>query len=198
MRRPLSSAFRWRVFCVWPPTKSCPDEPSTANGDFFARHWPTGSAERAERPSCCRRSARWRMMNHCRRFAGAFTLIADGRKQNLARQLLAKTMRSFKDYYRNIYRTFGYPLTARTGVSSAILDAAEKRFGTKLPLALRDFYLVAGNERRFNSSLNRVLAPKDWFVDQRRLAFMEENQAVVFWGVSVRGRPAGPNLFPGR
>jgi hypothetical protein len=107
-------------------------------------------------------------------------------------------MKSFKEFYRNIYCTFGFPLTARAGVPSAVLGAAEKRMRIKLPAALRDFYLVAGKERRFNTSLNRVLSPNDWFVNQHRLAFMEENQAVVYWGVLIGNRSAlDPACFQG-
>ena len=95
-------------------------------------------------------------------------------------------MASFKKYYISIYHKFGYPLGGRSGVSPAVLAAAEKRLGVKAPAALRDYYLVAGNERRFNTCLNRLLAPGDWGVDKRRLIFMEENQSVLWWGVSTR------------
>ncbi|MGO9114246.1 MAG: hypothetical protein ACLP9L_33950 [Thermoguttaceae bacterium] len=50
--------------------------------------------------------------------------------------------------------------------------------------ALRDYYLVAGRERRFNCCLNRLLPPQEWLVDKHRLIFMEENQAVLSWGVN--------------
>jgi hypothetical protein len=93
---------------------------------------------------------------------------------------------SFKEYYRRIFHTFGYPLTERTALSSKVLRAPEKRLGVQIPAALRDYYLVAGRERRFNACHNRLLAPQKWNIDRQRLIFMEENQAVVWWGVSTR------------
>ncbi len=95
-------------------------------------------------------------------------------------------MERFKTYFQNIYATFGYPLTERTALSPDALDAAGERLGVKVPAALRDYYLVAGRERRFNTSLNRLLSTSDWTIDKKRLIFMEENQSVVCWGVSIR------------
>jgi len=95
-------------------------------------------------------------------------------------------MPSFREYYRTLYLTFGYPLNERTAVSPRVLAAAEKRLGVRIPAALRDYYLVAGRERRFGACHNRLLAPQEWRIDKHRLIFMEENQCVVWWGVSTR------------
>jgi hypothetical protein len=95
-------------------------------------------------------------------------------------------MASFQKYYRTLFDTFGYPLTERTALSPNVIAAAEKRLGVRIPAALRDYYLVAGRERRFNTSHNRVLAPQKWTIDKQRLIFMEENQQVVWWAISTR------------
>jgi hypothetical protein len=95
-------------------------------------------------------------------------------------------MASFTNYYRTIYQTFGYPLTERTALPSKVLTAAEKRLGLRIPAALRDYYLVAGRDRRFSACHNRLLPPAKWSVEKHRLIFMEENQCVVWWGVSTR------------
>jgi hypothetical protein len=95
-------------------------------------------------------------------------------------------MPSFTTYYRMIYRTFGYPLTPRTALWREILGGAEKRLGIKIPAALRTYYLLTGRERRFSTCHNRFLAPQDWSIDNHRLIFMEENQRVLWWGVSIR------------
>src|SRR5262245_9327844 len=97
-------------------------------------------------------------------------------------------MASFKEYYRTLFRTFGYPLAKRSAMPPEVITAAEKRLGVRVPGALRYYYLVAGRERRFNTSLNRLLSPSQWAIDKKRLIFMEENQAVVVWGVSLRFR----------
>jgi len=67
-----------------------------------------------------------------------------------------------------------------------VLAEAERRLGVRVPAALGDYYLIAGRERRFNACHNRLLPPADWSIDQKRLIFMEENQAVIWWGASVR------------
>jgi hypothetical protein len=95
-------------------------------------------------------------------------------------------MASFKNYYRTLYQTFGYALTERSALPSMVLSGAEKRLGIRVPIALRDYYLVAGRERRFSTCHNRLLPPFKWAVDKNRLIFMEENQWVVWWGVSTR------------
>jgi hypothetical protein len=67
-----------------------------------------------------------------------------------------------------------------------VLAEAETRLGVRVPAALRDYYLVAGRERRFNTCCHRLLPPSEWAVEKQRLVFMEENQAVCCWGVSIR------------
>ncbi len=101
-------------------------------------------------------------------------------------------MSSFKNYYRRIYQTFGYPLGERTALSPEGIAAAERRLGVRIPAALRDYYLVAGRERRFGACHNRFRAPPQWEIDKQRLVFLEENQAVVLWGVSTRN-PNSPD-----
>lgn len=95
-------------------------------------------------------------------------------------------MASFKKYYRTLYQTFGYPLNERAALPSEVLIAAEKRLDVRVPAALRDYYLVAGRERRFSACHNRLLPPPRWTIDKHRLIFMEENQWVVWWAVSTR------------
>jgi hypothetical protein len=95
-------------------------------------------------------------------------------------------MKSFVSYYRTIFRAFGYPRPPRAALSAESLAAVAQRLRIRIPAALRDYYLIAGNERRFNTSHNRLLPPSQWTVDKGRLIFMEENQRVVLWGVSIR------------
>ena len=95
-------------------------------------------------------------------------------------------MSTFKKYHQSIFRTLGYPLSERSAFPASVLTTAEKRLGIRIPAALRDYYLVAGRERRFNACHNRLLSPNQWTLDKHRLVFMEENQSVVLWGVSTR------------
>jgi hypothetical protein len=96
----------------------------------------------------------------------------------------------FQQQYRSLFAQFGYPLKPSAGVTEKQIAAAEKRLGVRVPAALREFYLVAGKERRFNHCHNRLLGPERWAVDRGRLMFMEENQSVLWWGVPVGKRAA--------
>jgi len=96
-------------------------------------------------------------------------------------------MASFKKYYRAIFETFGYPLTQGARLPATVLSDQEKRLRVRIPEALRDYYLVAGRERRFSTCHNRLIAPKNWSINKKKLVFMEENQAVVWWAVTMGG-----------
>lgn len=99
-------------------------------------------------------------------------------------------MRDFLAQYRKLYGRFGYPLGKTHGMATSALDKAASRLGVAIPIALRDYYAVAGNERRFNRSLQTFLHPSKWFVDQQHIVFVEENQTCCWWGVSVKSRGA--------
>ena len=92
----------------------------------------------------------------------------------------------FAKYYCDIFASFGYPLGQNASLAESTIDRAADSLNITLPAALRDFYTVAGREKRFNQCHNRIIAPKDWRLSKNRLIFMEENQWVVWWGVSVR------------
>lgn len=95
-------------------------------------------------------------------------------------------MPSYKEHYRGLFEVLGYPLAVDSGTPAKEIEKAEKRLNVKIPSALRDYYLVAGREKRFSQCLNRLIAPDKWSIDQGRLIFMEENQAVVSWGIPTR------------
>lgn len=107
-------------------------------------------------------------------------------------------MKDFASDYRKLFSEIGAKLTARDGCPEARIVVAEQGLGVRVPRALRDYYLVAGRERRFNQIHNRFLAPDDWFVTNGHLAFLDENQSVVFWGVrAVKDEAIDPWVFQG-
>jgi hypothetical protein len=99
-------------------------------------------------------------------------------------------MPNFHKQYSDLFATFGSPLGKSHGVDTAILDKAEKKLGVAIPESLRAYYEVAGNERRFNQSMQRFQSPSNWFVDQKQLVFLDENQSVCQWGVSIKTKGA--------
>ena len=64
-------------------------------------------------------------------------------------------MATFTRKYRSAFATLGYNLKPRDGCAKSRIDAAAKRLGIRVPEALRDYYLIAGCERRFNGIYNR-------------------------------------------
>jgi hypothetical protein len=92
----------------------------------------------------------------------------------------------FADRYRAAFASLGLPLRPKDALKSESLESI-KLDGLRLPLALCEYFLVAGNEDTLNHSFNRLLAPENVFVDAGRIVFMEENQGVVYWGVQSDG-----------
>lgn len=91
----------------------------------------------------------------------------------------------FDQSYRELFSNLGIELKSGDGCDASEVVSAEERLSLSTPLALRDFFLVAGREARLTRVHNRLLPPDEWFVDAGHLVFLEENQNVVFWGVPV-------------
>ena len=105
--------------------------------------------------------------------------------------------KSFQELYRDIFARLGHPIKERDGVSEGQIVTAEKKMGIQLPVALRDYYLVAGRERKLNTAFNRLLAPDELELHSRKVVFMEENQAVVAWATTVSPSSTDPSVFQG-
>jgi hypothetical protein len=86
---------------------------------------------------------------------------------------------TFAERYNALFDLLEHPLKPKDGLPETDLQ------DLPLPAALRDYYLVAGNEKQLNHSHNRLLAPKDIFLNAGRTVFMEENQNVLYWGVTA-------------
>ncbi len=93
----------------------------------------------------------------------------------------------YKNYYNKIFDLFGYPLDDSTSMEESVITHASQSYDTGIPVALRDFYLVAGCEKRFSQCYNHLITPKNWIIDKDQIVFMEENQGVVLWSVSING-----------
>jgi hypothetical protein len=91
----------------------------------------------------------------------------------------------FTEFYRETFATLGISLTNDDCCELSEIENAEKRLGIKIPLSLKEYYLLSGREKRINQFHNRLRPPEKWFVDGDNLVFMEENQWVVYWGVPV-------------
>ena len=66
----------------------------------------------------------------------------------------------------------------------------------RLPEAMREYYLLAGQLDPLNQAHNLLFSPDELRVEDGHLWFMEENQAVVHWGLpSGRLSEADPMVY---
>jgi hypothetical protein len=107
-------------------------------------------------------------------------------------------MADFLERYRQAFAFLGRPLRREDGIPQKDLLAAEKHLGLRLPLALREYYQLAGNATDFNCAHDRLLSPADFVVENHKLVFMEENQAVVLYSIPANPDPDDdPPVFMG-
>ncbi|MFJ2867595.1 SMI1/KNR4 family protein [Kitasatospora sp. NPDC087314] len=78
---------------------------------------------------------------------------------------------------------WGEPLRPGDGFTDAELDAAERRLGLRLPVALREAYRLFGRRADLTSNQDVLLTPEELFVQDGALAYRAENQACAHWGV---------------
>lgn len=105
---------------------------------------------------------------------------------------------TFADRYAVAALTLLGSVPDGTSMDEQSLARAERHVGVSLPQALRSYYLTLGNLRELNNAHDRLLAPKDWFIDEGKIVFMVENQAVVYWGVEASKSPEDdPSVFQG-
>ena len=75
------------------------------------------------------------------------------------------------------------PLKRGDGYPASELDAAEKRLGLKLPLALREWYQLAGRREDVFAAQNFLVSPDELAISDDLLEIYSENQGVVWWGI---------------
>jgi hypothetical protein len=85
-----------------------------------------------------------------------------------------------------IRRHLGRAPQASDGVPEATLRKAEKRLQIRLPRAMRDYYLLAGAVDHLNRAHHQLFSPDRLRIEDGHLWFMEENQAVVRWGLPLQ------------
>lgn len=89
-------------------------------------------------------------------------------------------------YVEMIRRHLGRDPKKADGLPDSALTKCERRLGVKLPAAMRDYYRLAGKLEQINKAHNFLFTPDELRIDDGRLWFMEENQAVVHWGIPLK------------
>ena len=105
---------------------------------------------------------------------------------------------AFEDRYAVVARDLLGTVPDSASMDEEHLARAERHFGVILPESLRGYYLTIGNLGILNDAHNQLLPPREWFLDDGKLVFMVENQAVVYWGVDATLSPDDdPPVFQG-
>ncbi|MCP2040673.1 hypothetical protein L1281_001262 [Neisseria sp. HSC-16F19] len=90
---------------------------------------------------------------------------------------------SFQPFIRSLY---ALPPGRTHACATADIEAAEDRLGITLPALLRRYYQTLGSHEGINQSHNTLLLPAQLYItDDGHLAFYEENQGVVLWGIRL-------------
>lgn len=104
----------------------------------------------------------------------------------------------FKQYYSgSFYELFGTPPKPEEGLGDDATRAELGRFGLVIPIALFDYYSLAGHHW-INDDHNRLrpIERLEWIGD--KLIFMDENQGVAVWGLCKADlREADPLVWQG-
>ncbi|MFI2607514.1 SMI1/KNR4 family protein [Kitasatospora sp. NPDC018619] len=86
---------------------------------------------------------------------------------------------------RGLAAYWGEPLGPDDGFTDAELDAAERRLGLRLPVALREAYRLFGRRADLTSSHDVLLTPDELYVLDGALVYRAENQGCAHWGVRL-------------
>ncbi|MER5809086.1 SMI1/KNR4 family protein [Streptomyces sp. NPDC002033] len=89
------------------------------------------------------------------------------------------------EFIRGFVANWSEALGDDDGWGEADLVAAEERLGIRLPLALREAYLLFGRRRDLTSNHDVLLSPPELYVDEAKeaLVFRHENQGAASWGI---------------
>src|ERR1700719_3298618 len=85
---------------------------------------------------------------------------------------------------RTIIGQWMRPLTEADSTPVEELDEAEKRLGCSLPLALREWYQLAGRAKDIWSWQDKLLAPRHFYIHDGVMVFCVENQMI--WSMGIR------------
>lgn len=84
---------------------------------------------------------------------------------------------------KKIIEKWQRPLTPIDGLPLALVEKAERRLGFPLPVVLKEWYLLAG--QNFSIANDPLLLPDRLIFENGLLIFWVENQWVVTWGIAA-------------
>ncbi len=85
----------------------------------------------------------------------------------------------------SLVEAWSAPIRADDGLPPEPLADAEQRLEFALPLALREFHMLAGTRDDLFRQQNLLLGPGKLYADEHHLVVWHENQSVVRWGIPL-------------
>jgi hypothetical protein len=110
---------------------------------------------------------------------------------------LPRAKHNFKPAYKRAYSQLGFPLRPTHASSERQIARAERKLGIQLPQALRDFYLVAGREKKLKGAFQGIRDLDELEVERGKLLFVDENQGAVVWSLDIKTPSDDPAVFQG-
>ena len=86
-------------------------------------------------------------------------------------------MDSFAEVLKSTFATLVRPLGLEDGQPEESIADAEARHGFRLPVVLREYYLLVGGFDKFNLARNELRRPEEWSVDGGKLVFLPRLRA---------------------
>ncbi len=77
------------------------------------------------------------------------------------------------------------PLNPEDRYEKETLSALEERLGHNLPIVFFEFYRIAGKASSIWNQQDHLLSPTELLIKDDKLVFIQENQGVVWWYISV-------------
>lgn len=92
-------------------------------------------------------------------------------------------------------KLLGRPLVTTDGYDVTTIKEVENKLGQEIPTILKEFYITIGKLDIFMSSFQRFIKPEDLFYEDGKLVFLEENQAVCYWGINAVNSEENPLVY---
>lgn len=82
-------------------------------------------------------------------------------------------------------KILGRKLETSEGLNPDTIISAEKKLNIEFPQVLKDFYLSVGKIKLFTDAFEFFAQPKQIYIKNNKLIFLEENQAMLSWGIDL-------------
>jgi len=116
----------------------------------------------------------------CERLRGETPLCLLDKKKSINR--LVKIM-NIKEIAEEI---LGRKILDDEGIHRLKIEECEESLKIKIPIILKDFYGLLGNNFLFTKGYQEFAKLDELFINDNKLVFLQENQGVVYWAIDMK------------